>query len=492
MNPRALPFIPPSKPLTTMPEEVRPTQEEILAFVNSSPSPLPLHYGAFMMEYHGTTEHLTKYGPGGFHPVHLGDAIKYQYRVLAKLGSGGFGTVWLCRDTVNNRYVALKIDIARNFKPDYLPMECYLATLDQSISGSRYFDAPLDYFTIFGPNGKHQCIVSPVLGPEIAPDIWRYTEKDSRAFVLRDIARQAVEAMQFLHGNRIFHGDFRPSNILLKLRSFDHLPEAEVLRRLCQHDRRMFPVVDIASGGVPPAFLPRYIVEAVDIGQIGTEFLTPTISVIDFGVSGFVDASGRIVKKFQQWKHFTIPAPYQPPEILLLFNKRLRGEQLAHMPHLSHGTPRSADRWALACTIAEIRMQEYLFMGSKPKHVLYDMVNFFGKLPQPWWNEWSDRTSYFTEDGLIRAALPGAQGGDGLPLVDRRVRAKVTPAAGQPYPAAYSLEMALTGNDSPYCLQSPSRDEQRLLADFLRKMCHYDPSKRLRLSAALQHEWFLQ
>lgn len=474
-----------------MPEEVRPTQDEILAFVNASPPSL-LHYGAFMMGFRGTTERLNKYGPGGFHPVHLGDVIKYQYRVLAKLGSGGFGTVWLCRDTITNRYVALKIDMARNFKPDHLPMECYLATLDQSISGSQYFDAPLDYFTILGPNGKHQCIVSPVLGPEIAPDIWRYIEKDRRAVVLRDIARQAVKAMRFLHNNQIFHGDFRPSNILLKLRSFDHLPETEVLRRLCQHDCRTFPVVDITSGGVPPAFLPRYIVEAVDIGQIGMEFVTPTISVIDFGVSGFLDASGRVIEKFQQWKHFTIPAPYQPPEILLPFNKRLEGEPLADVPHFSFGTPKRADRWALACTIAEIRMQEPLFMGSKPKDVLYDMVNFFGKLPQPLWNEWSTRSSFFTEDGLIRAALPGAKGSDGLPLVDPRVRAKVTPDAGQSYLAIYSLEMALMGNDSPYCLQPPSQDEQRLLADLLRKMCHYDPSKRLRLSAALQHDWMTQ
>lgn len=475
-----------------MPEEVRPTQEEILAFVNASASPFPLHYGAFIMGYHGRTERLTKYGPDGFHPVHLGDVIKHQYRVLAKLGAGGFGTVWLCRDTINSRYVALKIDTARNFKPDYLPIECYLATLDQSISGSQYFNAPLDYFTIFGPNGKHQCIVSLVLGPEIAPDIWRYIEKDRRASVLRDTARQAVEAMQFLHDNNIFHGDFRPSNILIKLTSFDHLPEAEVLRRLCQPKRKMLPVVDIASGGVPPAFLPRYVVEAVDIGQIGIEFFTSTISVIDFGVSGLVDASGCAIEQFQQWKQFAIPASYQPPEVLLLFNKRLRGEPSADLPHLSRGNPRTADRWALACTIAEIRMQERLFLGSKPELVLCDMVSFFGKLPQSWWNEWNTRSAYFTEDGLSKAAKPGTKDRERLPLIHQRIRAKDSPATGQSYPAIYRLEMVLMGYDSPNHLEPPSEDEQRLLADLLRKMCHYDPSQRLRLPEALQHDWLIR
>lgn len=37
--------------------------------------------------------------PGSFHPVHLGDTFHDgQYKVLRKLGEGGFSTVWLARD----------------------------------------------------------------------------------------------------------------------------------------------------------------------------------------------------------------------------------------------------------------------------------------------------------------------------------------------------------------------------------------------------------
>jgi serine/threonine protein kinase len=44
-------------------------------------------------------ERMTRYRPGGFHPVKLGDTFKDgRYKVYHKLGWGGFSTVWLARD----------------------------------------------------------------------------------------------------------------------------------------------------------------------------------------------------------------------------------------------------------------------------------------------------------------------------------------------------------------------------------------------------------
>ncbi|KAM3481361.1 hypothetical protein MY5147_000752 [Beauveria neobassiana] len=55
-------------------------------------------------------EELTSYYYGGLHPVCLGDESKDgRYRVVHKIGRGGFSTVWLVRDTQVNRWAALKI-----------------------------------------------------------------------------------------------------------------------------------------------------------------------------------------------------------------------------------------------------------------------------------------------------------------------------------------------------------------------------------------------
>lgn len=45
-------------------------------------------------------EKLSRYQPGGYQPVHLGDTFhEGRYKVVHKLGWGGFSTVWLARDT---------------------------------------------------------------------------------------------------------------------------------------------------------------------------------------------------------------------------------------------------------------------------------------------------------------------------------------------------------------------------------------------------------
>ena len=46
-----------------------------------------------------TEEHFTRYRPGGFHPVCLGDTFKDgRYKICHKLGFGGSSTDWLARD----------------------------------------------------------------------------------------------------------------------------------------------------------------------------------------------------------------------------------------------------------------------------------------------------------------------------------------------------------------------------------------------------------
>lgn len=60
-------------------------------------------------------ERLHGYRPGGYHPIHLdGRLHDGRYRVIHKLGYGGYSTVWLCRDMSSDtpKYVAVKILVA--------------------------------------------------------------------------------------------------------------------------------------------------------------------------------------------------------------------------------------------------------------------------------------------------------------------------------------------------------------------------------------------
>ena len=44
-------------------------------------------------------EPLERYRKSGYHPTHLGDIFKDgRYKIMHKLGWGGYATVWLARD----------------------------------------------------------------------------------------------------------------------------------------------------------------------------------------------------------------------------------------------------------------------------------------------------------------------------------------------------------------------------------------------------------
>lgn len=46
-----------------------------------------------------TEEKISRYRPGGFHPITLGNSFKQgRYTVVHKLGYGGFSTVWVAYD----------------------------------------------------------------------------------------------------------------------------------------------------------------------------------------------------------------------------------------------------------------------------------------------------------------------------------------------------------------------------------------------------------
>ena len=63
------------------------------------------------MEYHWIdgAECLDLYEPGGYHPVMVNDLRHNRYRIVDKLGFGGYSTLWLAQDEREKGYVAVKI-----------------------------------------------------------------------------------------------------------------------------------------------------------------------------------------------------------------------------------------------------------------------------------------------------------------------------------------------------------------------------------------------
>lgn len=157
-------------------------------------------------------EDIFSYGPGGLHPVVLGDTFNQRYTVVHKLGSGGLATVWLVWDQVDHRYVSLKIMRADQLElSKEVQVHQYLARLD--IDLEENFICPLyDNFLHQGPNGSHICLVFPLAGDCVTQEIDRsfpYT-KDQQIEQVRNYGRQLAHAVAVLHSVGIAHGGKSP------------------------------------------------------------------------------------------------------------------------------------------------------------------------------------------------------------------------------------------------------------------------------------------
>ncbi|KAI2785551.1 kinase-like protein [Daldinia loculata] len=452
----------------------------------------------------GECEDLENYEPGGFHPVYLGDVYDERYRVVHKLGSGGFSTVWLARETITNRWVALKIVAARE-SPTYEDRSVIAS--NPSIAGSRLFVTVDRQFWIDGPNGRHLCLVLPALGPDLSKLSRGIYSRVNPAFA-REVSLQAARALIQLHLNGLCHGDFTVSNMALRLINEFDLYEEDYLFEL--FGRPQTAPLRTYSEDPPGPHGPEYIVVPLDFCSSSTNVLSSEICIIDFDQS-FTITDPPLERP-------GIPAKYLAPEIAI-------------------GRPASpaSDIWALGCAIFRIRSGDDLFFDydtDTPADALRQIVKTLGELPEEW------KQAKFDEEGV--AVADGERGElfrsleETRPLEDRvpgiideppglfidRLGEAVNATDEKPGAAMFDDDAALREPYSPalssivwkptavcvagtyFIAYSDELDgileafpriselEASLLVDLLSKVFTYDPATRLKAEELVTHPWF--
>ncbi|KAH8885442.1 kinase-like protein [Thozetella sp. PMI_491] len=428
-------------------------------------------------------ELLSMYTAGGLHPVHLGDRLgeRGQFKVIHKLGYGAFSTVWLCHDTLKNKWRAVKI-IAANHSdsecPDLLAAE-FLGNPTEKELDAHHLALPLESFRIQGPNGSHLCIVLPLLGPSTRLVGQLYCCNSSLG---KHVAHQMSEAMAYIHSKGVCHGDFRTDNILFRIQGADKLTEDDMFSLL--GDPETLPVDD--SDPAQHNF-PEYLVYPVSFPS-DCALVSRNISVVDFGISHKVNASHTFGE---------IPFEYAAPELLLADFE----------PPLGFG----ADIWALGCAIFELRTGLAPFGDEKIDWVLENVEEVLGSLPEPYrsmyidsgytvYNQEADNTaslpiSYRIEDAEAQGQCRLAATGTTDYLEDRAL----TSAILFDSPAAYADGDTLSKGLLPPCpifdaekqwTYQMSRDELPLFLDLVKRMWKYEPDKRARPGNILDHPWF--
>ncbi|KAF6801101.1 protein kinase domain-containing protein [Colletotrichum sojae] len=284
-------------------------------------------------------EALRGYRPGRHHPIHLQEELcDGWYRVIHKLGYGGHSTILVADDGEDGSpYLRLSASLGGDHMRD--------------IPAAQRLCFPREHFVSDSCNGRHLCLVYPVLGPTVDFRIKFDREEGKNEF--QDVAQQIVETLALLHSRKICHGDFRPSNILLGLESLDGLEVEEVFARLGKPCTSKFTIQPSRSWkpleSTPHA--PKYLVLPVDFSRADKDLVNdPSVHVIDSGESFDVSQPPPA--------RFGIPIDYAAPEVV--FDK-------------SGAT--AMDLWALGCTLYSIRLGQQLFNGEKCEHPRYQLIS---------------------------------------------------------------------------------------------------------------------
>ncbi|KAF9913768.1 serine/threonine protein kinase, CMGC group, partial [Lobosporangium transversale] len=187
--------------------------------------------------YSDEEEDMEDYKKGGYHYVSVGDVFhEGRYVVLRKLGWGHFSTVWLAKDTMKNRHVALKIvKSATHYTEtalDEIKLLERVVQANPNAPGRKYVVELLDHFMHQGPHGTHVCMVFEVLGENLLSLIRRYQHRGIPTHLVQQIIYQVLMGLDYMHREcGIIHTDLKPENVLVCVEDVE-----EVVKDLLQED----------------------------------------------------------------------------------------------------------------------------------------------------------------------------------------------------------------------------------------------------------------
>jgi len=154
------------------------------------------------------------------------ELIAGRYQVLRAIGRGGMGIVWLCRDEVLGRQVAVK-------QIGALPGES--ATETQRAMREARSAAALNHlnavavYDVVEHDGRPWLVMEYVEGQTLADEILREGKLSPQR--VADIGAQLASALARAHERRIVHRDIKPGNVLIDKAGRPKISDFGIARR---------------------------------------------------------------------------------------------------------------------------------------------------------------------------------------------------------------------------------------------------------------------
>ncbi|XP_039272961.2 uncharacterized protein LOC120347155 isoform X2 [Styela clava] len=198
-----------------------------------------------------------------------------NYEMVAEIGVGAYGIVYRARDLENNgRFVALKCLRVQNTE-EGMPLSTVreIALLKQLDSYEHPNIVRLLDICIGGRTSRETRLT--LVFEYIEQDLDTYLKKAPQAGlapeVIRDIMRQLLQGVDFLHSNRVIHRDLKPQNILITRDNKIKLADFG-LARVYSFDMALTAVVVTLWYRAPEVLLQDSYATPVDLWSIGCIF----------------------------------------------------------------------------------------------------------------------------------------------------------------------------------------------------------------------------
>lgn len=146
---------------------------------------------------------------------YLGRLLDGRYRIVQKLGQGGFSETYLAEDTrVMNRQVVVKHLKPSSNHPDLLREAKQLFAQEAEVLanlGRKHPQIP-DMLAYFEENQEFYLVQEYVRGHTLGEEIAN-VEKFTEAEAIK-VLREVLMVLKFVHENQVIHRDIKPSNLM--------------------------------------------------------------------------------------------------------------------------------------------------------------------------------------------------------------------------------------------------------------------------------------
>ncbi|ESW27488.1 hypothetical protein PHAVU_003G206200 [Phaseolus vulgaris] len=258
----------------------------------------------------------------GHYMFALGENLTSRYKIHSKMGEGTFGQVLECWDRERKEMVAIKIvrGIKKYREAAMIEIEV-LQQLGKHDKGGNRCVQIRNWFDY----RNHICIVFEKLGPSLYDFLRKNNYRSFPIDLVREIGRQLLECIAFMHDLRMIHTDLKPENILLVSPEYVKVPDYK------------------SSSRSPSTYFKRVPKSSA-------------IKVIDFGSTTY---------EREDQTYIVSTRHYRAPEVIL-----------------GLGWSYPCDIWSVGCILVELCTGEALFQTHENLEHLAMMERVLGPLPQ--------------------------------------------------------------------------------------------------------------